>query len=1140
MKNISYLLLILLLVTLKGNSQPFSKEIEYQLMKEADPNFKIERKKWMEDMHRTAPGTDYKIINASIREQKHKIMQQKIESMLFTDFKKAKFLSDTIADGKLVGKWIERGSNNLAGRTMTCDIDWKNNLIYNASHGGNIWRGTLNGENWTCLNEWLQMQNIILLRVIEHNNSKRIIAVNGSYLYYSDNEGLTWIPSFATGGMSDAVMTGDDSHYIYITKYINDSELNKMVTRIYRSTDKGETFEKIHQLAITPERCDLWTPRYYSSDVYFMHLDTLSKINKDGTVTKLSNINIENFNNYKTGRLSGTANESGNTIYLWLQNKTTNHSHFFSSSDSGNTWVTLATLDYGPFMANSFEASCIHPEALYFGGVNCSRSHDNGKTWELVNDWPDYYRNIETKLHADLPAITSFMNPNGEELVIISTDGGTFVSYDNLLTVQNISLHGLNVSQYYSTYSFKDDPDIIFVGSQDQGFQRTTAVDEDGTHSFQQTISGDYAHLTSSDGGNTLWHVYPGFTMVYRLLAQPSMTSSATLDFKETGSGGLWMRPIIADPKDPNVAYLAGGGTDGYHHIWKMTYANRSITGTQMPFQFSNKDAISALGISNVNKDMFYALTNNGDFFFSSNRGQNWSKSEGFAKLGGHYFYGASIAPSNIDANTVYIAGSGYSNPGAYVSYDGGESFSPMNDGLPKTLVYRIAVSDNDEYIFAATAVGPYIYIKANEKWYDLSGFNTPDQIFWSVEYIPSIRTARFATYGRGIWDFKIEDEKRIAEVTLSEPMNREENVELNVNLKWSVSPNAEYYHLQIANDAGFQQIIFENDGLSTNMSSSSELKPNGTYYWRVKAKKGLLSSTWSTVFSFKTITVQPQIPAMIYPKPDAKQVALMPTFQWESVPYATSYHIQVSQYEDFSILDIDNDKITENSFTDEYYFMYGTNYFWRIKAKINDMESSFSEPSKFTTVAPKPEAPSLVYPTFGQNNLPLNLEIIWTEVENADYYTLNMASDNQFKNMLFEKDSIFWYSYKFSDELKSNKIYMWRVRANNLSGGSPWSETRMFVTGSHVDVKEIFDNDNIKIFQDNEKLFVKFEDGLSRKYLFQISDILGNTVKEFEIHSGLENSNFVFDISNLNIGAYLYLISVDGVIIKSGKIICY
>ena len=37
-------------------------------------------------------------------------------------------------------------------------------------------------------------------------------------------------------------------------------------------------------------------------------------------------------------------------------------------------------------------------------------------------------------------------------------------------------------------------------------------------------------------------------------------------------------------------------------------------------------------------------------------------------------------------------------------------------------------------------------------------GLSAPDQTYWSLEYVPEIHTARFGTYGRGIWDFIIDE----------------------------------------------------------------------------------------------------------------------------------------------------------------------------------------------------------------------------------------------------------------------------------------------------------------------------------------------------------------------------------------------
>ena len=52
--------------------------------------------------------------------------------------------------------------------------------------------------------------------------------------------------------------------------------------------------------------------------------------------------------------------------------------------------------------------------------------------------------------------------------------------------------------------------------------------------------------------------------------------------------------------------------------------------------------------------------------------------------------------------------------------------------------------------------VGPYVFDILDGEWYEMSGISAPDQIYWSVEYIPELMTVRFGTYGRGIWDFTL------------------------------------------------------------------------------------------------------------------------------------------------------------------------------------------------------------------------------------------------------------------------------------------------------------------------------------------------------------------------------------------------
>ncbi|MFH1051141.1 MAG: hypothetical protein V1779_09480 [bacterium] len=88
------------------------------------------------------------------------------------------------------------------------------------------------------------------------------------------------------------------------------------------------------------------------------------------------------------------------------------------------------------------------------------------------------------------------------------------------------------------------------------------------------------------------------------------------------------------------------------------------------------------------------------------------------------------------------------------------------------------------------------------------------------------------------------------------------------------------------------------------------------------------------------------------------------------------------------------------------------------------------------------------------------------------------------------------------------------------------------------TDVEEISQNPKINIRQTQEKILISIEDALHRKYKLQICDIMGNVAAEHELSSGAGTLYVPYDVSALSTGAYLYMISCDGVVVKTGKVI--
>jgi len=737
-------------------------EKDYRILKNPQPvdinqnfgekkEFKKQRKLWIEDMHRAAPGVDWRAMNRKTRDQKNIAKLSKRKRMLAKSQLNQQGGTEQYANGLLVASWIEKGSNNLSGRMHTTEVDFENNLIYAGSAGGNIWVCDLEGNNWHSINDFLQFENILMVRRIPYDGGYRLIVVSSVGVAYTDNDGLTW--DFATGlidfdgwrYINHGVMTNDDNNTIFLLVR-EGSEL----TTIYKSTDLGKTFSKIYIFDdIRGDYCHIWTSRYENTKVFLLKKDDILSFSNDAPLGPVGRVDVQ----FPTGSLQNAVITGDNDAsHLYIAYNVNGESIFYRSTDGGRTWSEQGTIDQSIFTNRSFCCSLINPDLVFLGGLDAFRGEAGGTSWEPINSWGQYYEDPENKLHADIPEIIPFINSEGEEILYFSTDGGLYVSKDGGLTVKNISLEGLRISQYYSTYTYrKDDTELIYAGSQDQGFQRST-WETGGLVEFEQLISGDYGHLVSGDGGTSVWGNYPGFVLYF-----PDGTRTADSHWWDFAGfeNHLWMPPMCEHPTDPRKAYVGAGTSTSGFHLWCLTYSNYSFEVDEGDFDFGSE--ISAIGYSPLETNYLYVLTSNGMFFTSSDGGDSWTKTSSFSGPVGHYFYGSSIVGSPTVEGRVYIAGSGYSNAPVYVSDDYGATFTPMSTGLPPTLVFDMDINPEGDLLFVATAVGPYAYVDSLNEWIDIVGVYAPDQTYWTVEYVPILKTARFGTYGRGIWDFKVE-----------------------------------------------------------------------------------------------------------------------------------------------------------------------------------------------------------------------------------------------------------------------------------------------------------------------------------------------------------------------------------------------
>ncbi|MBM2816826.1 MAG: hypothetical protein HW421_3588 [Ignavibacteria bacterium] len=277
----------------------------------------------------------------------------------------------------------------------------------------------------------------------------------------------------------------------------------------------------------------------------------------------------------------------------------------------------------------------------------------------------------------------------------------------------------------------------------------------------------------------------------------------------------------------------------------------------------------------------------------------------------------------------------------------------------------------------------------------------------------------------------------------LISPTDATFGIERNPTFKWQVAPRAELYQFEISKTNDFSERVEYTTQSATYRSIEKVLEYNTTYYWRVRSKSNSALSSWSQVFTFKTV-ISP--PVLRIPEKEKRGVPITSDFYWYQVDGAVKYDIQVS--DDFGFA---KPVFAKSDLTDTSVNVPGlknlTYYFWRAKAKGLQTFSDWSEPWRFyTSVAP----PKLRLPLNNSIGLDATVTMEWDTSVAALGYNIQIATDSTFPQlkMVFDGKTLD-KNLHIMPNLDYDTKYYWRVRAYNDDGTSFYSEPWSFTTAT-------------------------------------------------------------------------------------------
>lgn len=804
-------------------------------------------RQYFEETRRAAMGEDWQRIYNENQEN---------ASLFKKNLKYGASGRENFAGGVVQGDWYERGANTVSGSMTAVDFLPSTEEIFAMSSSGTLYKGGLTGGAWTIQNDDENFNNSILA-VVTYGTGKRIIAAKSDQkIYYSDNEGVTWTAStgitnpynWGAGGKKLIVFNNGTMYYL---QHVWNGSPWGSCNRLSRSIDSGQTWSVVQTFATRSEnKTTMWSP-YKSDELYVLDNGT-TLYNLSGTASTLTTLST-NTTLTTSANYSLTGYKNGTTLTLYAL---VNSANLYKSTDDGVTWASQSTLNPTSWSVG-IHANPWVANAIYYGAVNFRKSSDDGVNFTDQNGWGSYYGNTNL-LHADIVNVTPFEKTNGTKFILVGNHGGIHYFPAPFTTTTNLTTTGITNAEYYDVVTISGN---IFAGAQDQGNQRFAGGSGTGILTASQLISGDYVRLNSSVNGTKYWQEYPGGTVHYYNSPLTQQYTSAQGSVYGTARTNIqqWVVPTCNWSIAAENSILIGGGTavsgGTGSHLVKMTYDGTStLVKTQYPYDFlaNGGGYISAVDHSPADANYMYIGLHNGKFYYSQDAGTTWTQTAAFTGATNGWNYGSFIHASRLNKNIAYFCGAGGK---IYKTTNGGVSFTDMSNGLPNTFVSELALNGTETLLFAATDAGPYVCVLSTGQWSSLIGTTTPIKEFRSVEYIASGDLMRFATYGRGVWDFKINQQP--LPITYSSFEAKETgNQQVSINWATEIESNLNYFEVEKSeNGVDFFTIQKINALNKPNRYTVKDLQPflNKPNYYRIKSveRSGEIEYT-----SIKSLTI--------------------------------------------------------------------------------------------------------------------------------------------------------------------------------------------------------------------------------------------------------------------------------------------
>lgn len=579
-------------------------------------------------------------------------------------------------------------------------------------NGSGVLRSTDAGKTWTRVsNTTLPAPGRVFRVAVDPNDPNRVYVAQFAYqvgndlfaggLFYSTDGGVNWRRTLF-GLPRDLVLHPTNPRTMYVGLNRVDRPTNQ-VPGVYRSTDGGETWERIYA-----------SPYATTQDVRV----AISPANP-------------------------------NRIYIYLggipQGQTAREIRLTASQDGGNSWGTRRlneVVDAGQFAYNTFfYADPANAETLYIGSRDVYKSTNGGANWTNLNNSfsvTGSYNPLRSNAHPDQHSL-AFL-PGNSNVFFIGNDGGLYKTEDAGKTFKSKN-QTLSLSQFVGMTIDPNNPNVSLAGAQDNGTQLRLPNGE-----WEEIISGDGGQCVFSPTvPNMIFTTYVQ-GVIYRFTPTSARQIASERIFGEFGTPRVRFYPPFTSTRDGRL----------YFGSWRLFLSRNNgdtwyTPGWATDLTRSTSDTINAIGVSDTNSDVIYTGSTQGRVMVTRDSGESWSDIT--AGLPNRVIKSIVTDPKN--PATAYLTVSGFRSGHVFKTTNYGADWKDISGNLPDIPTNTFAFDPlTPSVMYVGTDIGVFRSKNDGQSW-ELLNRGMPPVIVMSLATHPS-GIIQAATYGRGVYEINL------------------------------------------------------------------------------------------------------------------------------------------------------------------------------------------------------------------------------------------------------------------------------------------------------------------------------------------------------------------------------------------------